>query len=95
MRDIKTMNKMATMKMLYACYECGCPDIEFKVWVHGNTDELISDCEEDFWCPCCDGCGSALCQVDTETGKCQVSYHTGCAGINWNWDKEEHGKDRP
>lgn len=80
--------KMRKMKAVYVCGECGCPDIEYKVWVHGNTDEIIGDSVESLWCPCCEEHGEAACLTDTTTHIC--GSHKDCkTKINWDWWKDE------
>jgi hypothetical protein len=46
-------------KVLDACPECGCTDIEVSAWVHANTNQ-VSNSEgplDDAWCPQCEANG--------------------------------------
>ena len=41
------------------CEECGSTDVEMKMWVNPNTEEIAGDCsspkeEEDCWCKMCE-----------------------------------------
>lgn len=49
---------MADLNTLY-CSECGSNDVEIKMWVNPNTDEIGDECntsleEEDCWCKNCE-----------------------------------------
>jgi hypothetical protein len=39
----------------WCCSECGSQNVEIKKWVNANTDEVGTDCEDEYgWCPDCD-----------------------------------------
>ena len=42
----------------FCCAQCGNIHVQMKAWVDVNTNEFVSDCEnempEDFWCDECD-----------------------------------------
>ena len=39
---------------VFSCAECGSKNVEFKMWVNPNTNEIGVDCEEDAWCNECE-----------------------------------------
>lgn len=40
---------------MYVCNNCGSKNIAIKAWIDPNTDEIISDIEEDVaWCNDCE-----------------------------------------
>jgi hypothetical protein len=78
--------KMRKMHAVYICSECGCPDIEFEVWVHANTDEITGESGDQYWCPCCED--QRVCLAGIETNRCNQDYlpHKDCnTKINWDW----------
>ena len=40
----------------WCCSNCGGTNVEIKKWVNANTDEVGTDCEDEYgWCPDCEG----------------------------------------
>jgi hypothetical protein len=44
------------IQSLWVCSNCGSKNIEIKKWVNPNTNEVGTDCEDEYcWCPDCEG----------------------------------------
>ena len=58
---------------ILVCVECGSPEVEVKAWVNANTDEFISDIDDDYcgrWCDQCDD-NADLCTKEEYIDKMQ------------------------
>lgn len=47
-------NNIKKQKSLYFCSVCGSDDIEIKMWVNPNTNELVDDIDTNCWCHNCE-----------------------------------------
>lgn len=45
---VKDLNKV------WCCAECGSTDVEEKRWVNMNTDKIIHETDDDYWCNNCE-----------------------------------------
>ena len=58
---------------ILVCVECGSPQVEVKAWVNANTDEYLSDAEDDYcgrWCDQCED-NADLCTKEEYIDKMQ------------------------
>ena len=58
----------------YVCSECGSQDLQYEVWIHANSEQIMGDCEGDVWCEVCKDHSKGCCLINEETGKCL--YHS-------------------
>lgn len=55
--DGKAIRQEKENSEILVCVKCGSPEVEVKAWVNANTDEFISDIDDDYcgrWCDQCD-----------------------------------------
>ena len=58
---------------ILVCVECGSPQVEVKAWVNANTDEYLSDADDDYcgrWCNQCED-NADLCTKEEYIDKMQ------------------------
>lgn len=71
--DGKTTRQEPEDSEIFVCAECGSPDVEIKAWINANTDEYLSDADDDCYGRWCDQCedNTGLCNKEEYIGKMQ------------------------
>ena len=70
---VPALPKPDRAKTNYVCSACGSQDLQYEVWMHANSGQIMGDCEGDVWCEVCEEHSKGCCLINEETGKCL--YH--------------------
>lgn len=48
---------------IYRCKKCNGTEVHVAMWVHANTNEVLSDLDLEAWCDTCEDHGSLKCET--------------------------------